>query len=131
VIGDRYSAGWVKQAFARHGILYVDAPEKSAAYQDVEPLFAQGAIQLLDHPQQQRELTMLERRPRPGGKPLIDHPRGGHDDHANVLALAAAAALANAGLPPVDPRPDGNELAQLQSAFPGLEIARFDEDWLR
>jgi len=131
VIGDRYSAGWVKQAFARRGILYLDAPEKSAAYQDVEPLFAQGAIQLLDHPQQQRELTMLERRPRPGGKPLIDHPRGGHDDHANVLALAAAAALATATAPPADPRPDEGELAQLQSAFPGLEIARFDDEWLR
>jgi hypothetical protein len=37
-----------------------------------------------------RELRNLERRPRPGGKTQVDHPRGGHDDHANALALAAA-----------------------------------------
>jgi len=34
--------------------------------------------------------ALLERRPRAGGKTLVDHPHGGHDDHANALALAAA-----------------------------------------
>jgi hypothetical protein len=37
-----------------------------------------------------RELKNLERRPRAGGKDQVDHPSGGHDDHANSLALAAA-----------------------------------------
>ena len=27
-----------------------------------------------------------------GGKDQVDHPRGQHDDHANVLALAAVTA---------------------------------------
>lgn len=37
VFGDQYSAGWVRQAFARRGILYVAAPEKAIAYANLEP----------------------------------------------------------------------------------------------
>lgn len=92
VTGDRYAAGWVRQAFEKVGISYRDAEEKSKAYLEVEPLFAQGRIEILDHPQLIRELRLLERRPRPGGKLTVDHPSGGHDDHANSLALAAASA---------------------------------------
>jgi hypothetical protein len=47
---------------------------------------------LLDHAQLARELKLLERRPRAGGRTLVDHPTGGHDDHANALALAVALA---------------------------------------
>jgi len=58
----------------------------------MEPLFAQGKIQILDHPELARELRLLERRPRFGGKIIVDHPRGSHDDFANSLAIAAARA---------------------------------------
>ena len=64
--------------------------DKSAGYAEVEPLFAQGRVAILDHPQLVRELKLLERRPRIGGKATVDHPHGGHDDHANALALAVA-----------------------------------------
>ncbi len=100
VVGDRYAAGWVREAFRRHGLRYEEptvrqdgephALDKSAGYLEVEPLFAQGHIEILDHPQLVRELKLLERRPRAGGKVSVDHPSGGHDDHANALALAAA-----------------------------------------
>jgi hypothetical protein len=96
--GDRYSGQWVVDAFAKQGIAYTHADmDKSAAYLETEPLFAQGKIEILDHPQLHRELRLLEKRPRPGGKILVDHPRGAHDDHANALALAVAKALHGSG----------------------------------
>jgi len=94
--GDNYAAGWVRQAFDRVGVTWRLAEmDKSRAYLEVRPLFAQGRIELLDHPEMIRELKLLERRPRPGGKDLVDHPRGGHDDHANSLAVAAAPLAGN------------------------------------
>jgi hypothetical protein len=98
VHGDRYAKGWVREAFQRHGLRYVDAAikgtylDKSSAYLEVEPLFAQGAIDILDHPTLIRELKLLERRPTVGGRDRVDHPRGQHDDHANALAIASAIA---------------------------------------
>jgi hypothetical protein len=103
VHGDRYSRHWVAQAFQRHGLRY-DADhglDKTAAYLEAEPLFAQGRIFLLDDPTQRRELVCLERRPRPGNKATVDHPNsaGAHDDYANALALAAALASRKPGHP--------------------------------
>jgi hypothetical protein len=108
VTGDRYAAAWVRERFRAEGIRY-EEPEakvpnepdttryldKSLAYLEIEPLFAQGRIELLDHPELARELKFLERRPRAGGRTLVDHPAGGHDDHANALALAATLAAAS------------------------------------
>ncbi len=93
VHGDRYAAQWVVQAFQRAGVSYRETEEKSKAYLECEPLFAQGRIEILDHPQLARDLRLLERRPRPGGKTVIDHPSGAHDDHANSLALAVSLAV--------------------------------------
>lgn len=94
ITGDRYAGQWVRQAFQQAGVTYREAPmDKARAYLEVEPLFAQGRITILDHPALVRELKILERRPRVGGRTLVDHPHGGHDDHANALALAAALAL--------------------------------------
>jgi hypothetical protein len=92
---DKYAGSWVKQEFQRAGITSRESDlDRSKAYLETEPLFAQGRIELLDHPQQTRELKLLEKRLRPGGGATVDHPRGGHDDHANALALAAAKAMA-------------------------------------
>lgn len=94
ITGDRYAAGWVRQAFQRAGLTYIEAPvDRSRAYLELEPLFAQGRIAILDHPTQTRELKLLEKRPRAGGSFQIDAPRGQHEDHANALALAAAVLL--------------------------------------
>ena len=59
---------------------------------ELEPLFAEGRIDLLDHQQLVKELKCLERRLRTGGRVLIDHPHGGHDDYATAVALASVAA---------------------------------------
>ena len=91
VSGDRYAAGWVLQRFEAEGIKYKQSKmDKSTAYIEMQPLFAQGRIEILDHPQLIRELKLLERRPRAGGKDLVDHPRNQHDDYSNSLALVAA-----------------------------------------
>lgn len=94
VCGDRYAGSWPRQAFARHGITYEDAPcDRSTAYGELQPLLAQGRVSVLDDAVLVRQLKTLERRARPGGRDIIDHPRGRHDDRANVLALAAALVL--------------------------------------
>jgi hypothetical protein len=91
VCGDKYAAGWVRQAFERRGIRYENAPcDRSAAYVELQPWLAQGRIELLDDPMLVRQLKNLERRPRAGGHDLIDAPRGQHEDSANVVALAVA-----------------------------------------
>ena len=92
VTGDCYAGQWVPQAFAGVGITYREAPvDKSTAFAELEPLFAEGRIDLLDHPQLVKELKSLERRLRAGGRVFVDHPHGGHDDHATAMALAAIA----------------------------------------
>lgn len=102
VVGDRYAAAWVSQAFGEEGTEYIASPwSKAQAYLEVLPVFSQGRLEILDHPQLVRELQCLERRTRAGGKDIVDHPRGGHDDYANVLALAAASALSAASAPPL------------------------------
>jgi hypothetical protein len=137
VTGDRYGAQWVVEAFAKEGVVYRQTDQdKSYFYTAVEPLFAQGRIELLDHPQLARELRMLERRPLPGGKIRIDHPRSAHDDYSNSLAIAAAIAsqskvdlenfiAANAGAPDrtFDPR-RGGWLDQGSTTGGGSEIER-------
>jgi len=106
VIGDRYAAGWVRERFRAEGLRYQEAEirvpddptamrylDKSLAYLEMEPFFAQGRVELLDHSQLARELKLLERRARAGGRTLVDHPTGGHDDYANALALATVLAV--------------------------------------
>jgi hypothetical protein len=92
VTGDRYAAGWVRQSFESEGITYRESKlDRTQAYLELLPLFGRHQVEVLDHPRQERELKSLERRTRAGGKDMVDHPRGGHDDYANVLALAVTA----------------------------------------
>lgn len=91
ITGDKYAGAWVRQEFQRAGVTYRESDyDRSRAYAECEPLFAQGRVELLDHPQQTREFRLLEKTLRPGGGARIDHPRGQHDDFANVAALAIA-----------------------------------------
>lgn len=106
IYGDRFTGNWARQEFEKAGIAYKHPEierngrtvyvDRSTAYGEVGPLFAQGLIELLDHPEQQREFQLLERRARPGGNDLIDHPRGGHDDHSNSFSLAATKVISRA-----------------------------------
>jgi hypothetical protein len=89
--GDKYAAGWSRQAAQKAGLTYQEVPfDKSRAYVETEPLFAQGRIEILDHAAQARELKLLEKRALAGGITRVDAPRGISEDHANALALAAA-----------------------------------------
>jgi hypothetical protein len=125
VLGDHYAKQWVIQAFAREGIAYLPAPPKAEAYLEMEPVFAQGRIDLLDHPTLVRELKLLERQARPGGKVRVDHPHGGHDDHANALALAIysatrTAVAASGAEDLMDPDVIAEEIRQLRAQNPAL-----------
>lgn len=97
IIGDRYSAGWVAEAFAKEGITYQPATnDKSAIYTDALPLFASGRVRLIDSPRMVHQFASLERRTTRGGRDRVDHPRDGADDVANAAALAVVTASADA-----------------------------------
>lgn len=84
VHGDKYSAGWVVNAFAEHGIRYKHAElTASEIYLFCEALFARGRLELLDNQSLAHELKNLERRTRQGGKDQITHGSP-HDDAANA-----------------------------------------------
>jgi phage terminase large subunit-like protein len=120
IYADHYAADWVVQAFARHGITVVHAPERSVAYLELYPLLAQGRLDLLDHPIQARELALLERRQRPGGKVSISHPSAGahkHDDHANALALAVLMATQNLNAVTPSAEMSAEEIMAIRAAF--------------
>lgn len=90
VIADKYAGRWPEEQFAKVGVRVRQASApKSEAFVELEPLFAQGRVELLDHPHLVRELLNLERHRLAGGKVRVDHPRAGHDDHATALAHAA------------------------------------------
>lgn len=94
VYGDAYGKEWVRERFAEAGINYVQVDhDKSYFYMQMEPLFAQGRVELLDDGNTEKEFRMLERRMLPGGKIRIDHARSMHDDHATSFAIAAVIAL--------------------------------------
>jgi len=89
VTGDHYSAEWVVQAFARHGIRYVQSErDRSALYANMLPLLTSGRARLLDSKRLIQQLAGLERTVLPAGRERIDHVRGGHDDLSNSTAGA-------------------------------------------
>lgn len=91
VVGDRYSAEWVRSSFARHGIVYKHSDlSKSDLYLECLPLFAQGGVDLLDVRSLTTQLMGFERRTSRSGKDSVDHPPQGHDDYANAAAGALA-----------------------------------------
>lgn len=86
VKGDKYSARWVVDAFASHGITYVQSKRsKSDLYLEAAPLFARGQVDILDNKVQSGELRGLERRTGRSGKDSVDHAPRQHDDCANSL----------------------------------------------
>jgi len=94
VTGDRYSAQWVVQEFARCGVEYkASERSKSQIYLEALPLFSAQRCELLDLPRLKNQLVNLERRTARGGQDSIDHGVGQHDDIANAVcgALVLAA----------------------------------------
>jgi len=87
VVGDRYSAEFVVQAFRNHHVTYRTAElNKSELYLELLPRICSREIELLDNERLIVQLSNLERRCRSGGNDVVDHPTGGHDDLANVCA---------------------------------------------
>ncbi len=89
VYGDRWGSEWVQQAFKARGVDYWPSKlNKSEIYLEMEPIFAQGTIELPDNDRLVEQLKGLERRVRSGGKDSVDHFPGGHDDLANAVGGA-------------------------------------------
>ena len=91
VVGDRYAAGWVVDAFRRAGIEYKHSDiDRSAIYANALPLFTSGRVRLLDNRKLVTQFATLERRASSAGKDRIGHPEvaGAHDDLSNACAGA-------------------------------------------
>ena len=89
VVGDKYAAGWVIEAFAKVGITYRHSDrDRSAIYGDALPLFTSGRARLLDNPKLVAQFASLERRTSTSGRDRIDHGPNGHDDACNAAAGA-------------------------------------------
>jgi len=93
IVGDNYSAEFVKNAFEQNGIRYEKSElPKSGLYLELLPRICSGEIELLDDEVSINQLTNLERRTRSGGKDIVDHCPGGHDDISNCIAGLSAIA---------------------------------------
>ena len=102
ITGDGYSAEWAVAAFRDAGVTYERSElNKSQLYLEALPHFMRCAISIPDHPKLLRELRLLERRTSRMGKDVVDHGRNGSDDHANAVAGALNACVANAGFDPL------------------------------
>jgi hypothetical protein len=101
LVGDKYAAQWVVDAFAKVGIKYVASErDRSAIYLDALPLFSAGRVRLLDNHRLVAQLCALERRTFANGRDRVDHGRGGADDLSNsvcgTLVLATEGASMDA-----------------------------------
>lgn len=99
VCGDKYSAQWVVEAFAKHGIQYrASERNKSAIYAETLALILSQRCELLDVARLAQQLGALERRTARGGaRDVIDHPIGGRDDLANACCGALLEAASGTG----------------------------------
>src|SRR5262249_10844622 len=93
VVGDHCGGEFVKEPFRRNGISYeVCKQPKSDLFRDMLPLLNSGHITLPRNDRLIAQIVGLERRVSRGGKDSIGHPPHGHDDVANAVAGAVAAA---------------------------------------
>ncbi len=90
-VGDKYSAGFVIEAFRKHGITYsYSERDRSQIYIEALPLFTAGRARLVDNKKLVMQFASLERRTSPVGRDRVDHGREGHDDLCNAAAGALA-----------------------------------------
>jgi hypothetical protein len=93
VWGDRYAGEWPRERFRTHGIDYqIDGKTKSEFFLEFLPVLNSHRMELLDHKKLVAQLCQLERVAGPA-KSTIKKPKGGHDDVANAVAIAAVLAL--------------------------------------
>jgi hypothetical protein len=123
--GDRYSANWVVEAFARCGVTYEHSErDRSAIYLDALPLFTSGRARLLDSRRLVTQFASLERRTSPIGKDRVDHGPGGADDLCNSAAGAIVAAAGD-----LDGLAVWARLGASPSSSPAALPGRFETRW--
>lgn len=94
VTGDRFGAGFVQEAFRRHGIEYRPSKlNRSEIYVGIIAAFNSNRVSLLSDDRLVLQFIALERRTTRGGLDRVDHPTGQHDDLANAAAGALNLAL--------------------------------------
>ena len=87
VVGDKYAARWVVEAFAKVSISYRHSDaDRSAIYLDALPLFTSGRARLIDSARLVAQFAALERRTFSTGRDRVDHGKAGRDDAANAAA---------------------------------------------
>ena len=89
VVGDKYGASWVSEAFERRGVVYKASElSKSELFLEFLPMATSGQCELLDNRKLVNQLVGLERRTARGGRDSVDHRAGSgsHDDLANCVA---------------------------------------------
>jgi hypothetical protein len=88
VTGDAVAGMTYREDFRAFGVTYeLCTTSASELYERLEPIINAGEIELLDHPVTTEQLVCLVWR---GSR--ITHESNSHDDHANVVALAASVA---------------------------------------
>jgi hypothetical protein len=86
VYGDAFAGQTFRLDFQARGVTYeMRGTSASDLYEKFEPILNAGEIELLDNPSLIEELVSLIWK---GNK--ITHEPGGHDDHANSVALAVS-----------------------------------------
>jgi hypothetical protein len=91
VVGDKYAAGFVIEAFAKHSITYrYSGRDRSQIYLEALPLLMSGRVRLVENARMVAQFAALERRTAVTGRDQVSHPRNGdaHDDLANSVAGA-------------------------------------------
>jgi hypothetical protein len=90
VVGDRYGAEWVTEAFRKVGVTYKNSDmSASDLFRELVPLLNTRTILLLENERAIGQLCALERRVGRSGNDSIGHPRGAHDDLAVSVAGCA------------------------------------------
>ena len=101
--GDKYSAGFVIEGFAKAGITYSYSEcDRSAIYVECLPLFTSSRARILDNKKLVAQFASLERRTSSVGKDRVDHGRDGHDDLCNAAAGALGLASGIGGPRPLN-----------------------------
>lgn len=101
VFADQYSFQPLREIFQQYGVVLEENPFnvtfKKKIYFNLKRLIHNNQIDLLDNHQLVRELKELIVEQTPTGMVRISHPPGGHDDHADALAIASYAATEKTG----------------------------------
>jgi hypothetical protein len=117
VVGDKYAAQWVVEAFRKTGIQYVQSEaDRSSIYLDCLPLFSSGRARLIDNARLVAQFAALERRTFSTGRDRVDHGPSGKDDACN----AAAGALVLAASQPVPMNITPQMIAQVVASGRGF-----------